>query len=279
MKQRTTMWAMICTLCLAAPVWAEPPAGFDAPSQAKHGRIETIQYPSKMLGFDRPALVYLPPGYSAQTKYPVLYLLHGSGDDETGWNIKGAASNILDNLYSDAQSKIVPMILVMPYGYAKKAADPMPKDLQERAKLSRGFDDDFLKDLIPFIDAKYPTIADREHRAIAGLSMGGSQSLRIGLTHLDLFSTIGCFSSLLRDPLPETIAKVLDDPQHPPVKLFYLSTGDKDKNFEAIKGFHEQLEKKNLKHEWSVKAGTHEWKVWRESLYEFAPQLFQPAGQ
>jgi enterochelin esterase-like enzyme len=268
--------SLIACLAFAASAHADVPAAFDKPREGLHGHVDTITYPSKTLGFDRPALVYTPPGYTTDKKYPVLYLLHGSGDDETGWKIKGAAATILDNLYSDPQSKIVPMIVVMPYGYAKKPTDPMPKDMQERGKLSRAFDQDFLKDLIPFIDSKYPTLADRNHRAIAGLSMGGSQSLRIGLANLDLFGTIGCFSSYLREPLPENLKPVLDAPATRNTRLthFYLSTGDKDKSFEGIKGFHDLLEKKSIKHQWSVKSGTHEWKVWRESLYELAPLLF-----
>jgi enterochelin esterase-like enzyme len=276
LKTQTRLLSLIACVALAALTRADVPKGFDTPRDGHHGKVETITYPSKTLGFDRPALVYTPPGYTTDKKYPVLYLLHGSGDDETGWKIKGAACDILDNLYNDPQSKIAPMIVVMPYGYAKKPGDPMPKDPQERGKLSRAFDQDFLKDLIPFIDAKYPTLADRNHRAIAGLSMGGSQSLRIGLQNLGLFATIGCFSSYLRDPMPEPIARVLDDANtlNGKLNLFYISTGDKDKSFAGINGFHELLEKKQIKHQWSIKSGIHEWKVWRESLYEFAPLLF-----
>ncbi len=169
------------------------------------------------------------------------------------------------------------MIVVMPYGYAKKPGTPMPTDPAERGKISRAFDDDLINNLIPFIDAKYPTNADANHRALAGLSMGGSQTLRGGLANLKLFACLGCFSSLLRDPFPEGIEKVLADPDttNSKLKLFYLSTGDKDKNFDGIKSFHELLENRNIKHKWAIKSGTHEWKVWRESLYELAPLLFK----
>jgi enterochelin esterase-like enzyme len=152
----------------------------------------------------------------------------------------------------------------------------MPTDPAERGKISRAFDDDLINTLIPFIDAKYPTMADAQHRALAGLSMGGGQTLRGGLAHLDLFSYLGCFSSLLRDPFPDNIEKTLAnaDATNSKHKLFYLSTGDKDKNFDNIKSFHELLDNRNIKHKWSIKSGTHEWKVWRESLYELAPLLF-----
>jgi enterochelin esterase-like enzyme len=278
MRIRITLLAIALIVALSHCSLADAPtAGFDAEKNVPHGKLETLSYLSKTLGFDRPVIVYLPPGYNAGTKYPVLYLLHGAGDDEKGWNTKGAAANILDNLYADAGAKMTPMIVVMPYGFAKKADAPMPTDAQERQKLSRNFDDDFIKDLIPFIEAKYPTLTDAGHRAVGGLSMGGSQSLRNGLQHLELFSTIGCFSSMLRDPLPEPIAKVLDDAAatNAKLKLFYVSTGDKDRGFEMIKKFHELLEKKGIKHRWEVKSGTHEWKVWRESLYEFAPLVFK----
>jgi enterochelin esterase-like enzyme len=279
MKIRFALAAMVCFLC-STVAHAQPPQSFDAEQAVPHGRVETLTYPSKTLGFDRSVVVYTPPGYTKDSKYPVLYLLHGSGDDETGWNVKGAANLVLDNLYADPSAKMTPMIVVMPYGFAKKPGDAMPTDRDERAKISRRFDEDLIKDLIPFIDAKYPTLADAKHRALAGLSMGGSQTLRAGLSNLSLFSYLGCFSSMLRDPLPEGIDKVLDDATttNAKLKLFYISTGDKDKSLDGIKAFHELLEKKHINHRWELKSGTHEWKVWRESLYELAPLLFRQQG-
>lgn len=256
---------------------ANPPEGFDKPRDVPHGKVESLTYASKVLGFDRPVVVYTPPGYAKDKKYPVLYLLHGAGDDEKGWNTKGAAAVILDNLYADPTSKMTPMIVVMPLGFAKKADAPMPSDPKERGQLSRGFDEDFIKDLVPFVDATYPTIPDANHRAVAGLSMGGSQSLRNGLRHLDTFAYVACFSSMLREPFPEDIAKVVDDAPaaNAKLKLFYLATGDKDKAADAIKTFHELLETKKLKHRWETKSGSHEWPVWRECLREVAPLLFK----
>jgi enterochelin esterase-like enzyme len=274
---RMTSCSIMIVLTLAfTRANAEFPKNFDAEQSVPHGKVEKLTYSSKTLGFDRPVVIYTPPGYSKDTKYPVLYLLHGSGDDETGWNIKGAANHILDNLYADKSANMTPMIVVMPYGYAKKPGSPMPTDVKERGALSRQFDEDLIKDLIPFIDAKYPTLADQQHRALAGLSMGGSQTLRNGLPNLNLFAYLGCFSSLLRDPFPENIEKALAnaDATNSKLKIFYLSTGDKDKNFDNIKSFHELLDNRNIKHKWAIKSGTHEWKVWRESLYELAPLLF-----
>jgi enterochelin esterase-like enzyme len=259
--------------------YAAPPEGFDAEKPIPHGKVESITYPSKALGFDRPATVYLPPGYDPAKKYPVLYLLHGSGDDEKGWLTKGAAAHILDNLYADPAAKVTPMIVVMPYGYAiAPGAKPPPTTEREaRAKVSRAFEQEVTADLIPFIDAKYPTIPDAPHRALAGLSMGGGHTLRVGLANLDKFSWLGVMSSMLRDPAPEPVARALDDAPatNAKLKLFYYSTGDKDRGFDAMKSFHDALDKKGIKHRWEVKSGAHEWKVWRESLHELVPLLFK----
>jgi enterochelin esterase-like enzyme len=258
--------------------WADsPPAGFDSPKAVAKGKVEAVTYPSKTLGFDRPAVVYLPPGFKADQKYPVLYLLHGAGDDEKGWQEKGAAAAILDNLYADEKAHMTPMIVVMPLGFARKPGEAAAADQKERGRQSRGFDDDLLKDLVPFVEAKYPVIADAKHRALAGLSMGGSQTLRIGLTNLDKFAYLGVFSSLLREPIPEDVEKAMADAEgtNGKLKLFYYATGDKDKGFEAMTKFHEGLDTKKVKHRWEVKAGGHEWPVWKQCLWEMAPLLFK----
>src|SRR5205085_2802943 len=152
LKRVMQVVVLFCCLALVHRAQADLPKNFDAEQPVQHGKVEKLTYPSKTLGFDRPVVVYTPPGYSKDQKYPVLYLLHGSGDDETGWNIKGAANHILDNLYADKDAKMTPMIVVMPYGYAKKPGTPMPTDPAERGKISRAFDDDLINTLIPFID-------------------------------------------------------------------------------------------------------------------------------
>jgi enterochelin esterase-like enzyme len=275
MRALTTVLTFLASTCALAVM---PPDGFDKPNPAApRGKVESITYSSKTLGFDRPAVVYLPPGYSKDTKYPVLYLLHGAGDDEKGWQTKGAAAEILDNLYADPAAKVTPMIVVMPLGFARKPGDAPPTDPKDRGRQSRAFDDDLVKDLIPFVDAKYPTIADAQHRALAGLSMGGSQTLRIGLTNLDKFAWLGVMSSMLRDPIPEPLDKVIADGGgvNARLKLFYYAAGDKDKGFEAMTKFHQALDEKKVKHRWEVKPGGHEWPVWRAALYELAPLLFK----
>jgi len=161
---RITICSILIVLTLTlSRAQADLPKNFDAEQSVPHGKVEKLTYPSKTLGFDRPVVVYLPPSYSSNKKYPVLYLLHGSGDDETGWLKKGAAANILDNLYaSAAATKPTAMIVVMPYGYALKQGEKPPTDRAERAKISQGFEKDLLEELIPFIDGKYPTLASLE---------------------------------------------------------------------------------------------------------------------
>src|SRR5438067_652735 len=164
---------LIAVLIVILPAFApaQPPAqtlppapkGFDQPrDNAPQGKVETVEYDSKSVGSKRRLVVYLPPGFSKDAKYPVFYLLHGAGDDETGWQKKGSAPTILDNLYAD--KKIAPMIVVMPFGFTSTTGGK---------KSNAGFEDDLLKDIIPFVESHYAVKTDREHRAIAGLSMGG----------------------------------------------------------------------------------------------------------
>jgi len=172
------------------------PEGFDSPrASVAHGKIDTITYASKTVGANRRALIYTPPAYSKGKKYPVLYLLHGIGGDEKEWLNGGQPQVILDNLYAD--KKIDPMIVVRPNGRAMKddwvAKNMMAPDI---VQAFASFEKDLLNDLIPFIEKKYPVIKDREHRAIAGLSMGGGQSLNFGLDNLDVFACVGVFSSV-----------------------------------------------------------------------------------
>jgi enterochelin esterase-like enzyme len=239
------------------------PKGFDRKrDDIPRGKVETIEYDSKAVGGKRKMVVYLPPGYAKENKYPVLYLLHGAGDDETGWQKKGAADVILDNLYAD--KKLVPMIVVMPNGFA-------------RAPNSTGrnsaFEDDLLKDLIPYIEAHYPVKADREQRALAGLSMGGGQSLRIGLKHLDVFAWVGSFSAGGGGPA----ANLITDPEAltKKLRLLWVSCGDSDRLLDSSKSLHTTLEEKKVPHVWHVDSGGHTWPVWKNDLYLMSQMLFR----
>jgi enterochelin esterase-like enzyme len=254
---------------------AFPPApeGFNtAQDGIPHGKIETVQYDSKTVRIKRKMLVSTPPGYSKDTAYPVLYLLHGIGDNEAGWVRSGPANVILDNLYAD--KKAVPMIVVMPNGRA--SADPPPANPFEGNPFETyaAFEGDLLKDVIPFIESHYSVRTDREHRAIAGLSMGGGQSLNFGLGNLKTFAWVGGFSSApntkpARDliPEPETANKQL--------RLLWVSCGDKDGLMNISRGFHQDLAKINVPHIWHVDSGSHSWSVWRNDLYLFAQLLFK----
>src|SRR6188472_1028907 len=188
----------------------QAPAGFDSlHATILHGKIDTITYESKTVGIKRRAIIYTPPGFSKKNKYPVLYLLHGIGGDEKEWLNGGKPQVILDNLYS--QSKIEPMIVVMPNGRAMKndraGGNIMAAD---KVQAFATFEKDLLNDLIPFIEKKYPVFTDREHRAIAGLSMGGGQSLNFGFGNLDKFAWIGAFSAAPNTKRPE---ELVPDPE------------------------------------------------------------------
>ncbi|MHB1426991.1 MAG: alpha/beta hydrolase [Gemmataceae bacterium] len=314
---------------------APAPKGFDkAHENIDRGKVESVDYDSKTIGGKGKMVVYTPPGYSKDTKYPVLYLLHGAGDDENGWSKKGAAADILDNLH--AEKKLVPMIVVMTNGWARagggvgnlgRGFTPGPilaeaivkrADSNKDGKVSReeflafaeamftemdkdkqgavdgkqladavnrlmpapgrgmarnsAFENDLLKDIIPFVESHYAVKADAEHRAIAGLSMGGGQALTIGLRHSDTFAHVGGFSSAIfgqpASLIPEADARKK-------LRLLWLSCGDADTLMNASKSFHDTLDENKVPHIWHVDTGGHTWPVWKNDLYLLAPLLFR----
>lgn len=253
----------------------QAPQGFDNPRDGiSHGKIDTITYSSKTVGASRKALIYTPPGYSKDKKYPVLYLLHGIGGDEKEWLNGGHPEVILDNLY--AEKKVEPMIVVMPNGRAMKddraTGNIMAPD---KVQAFATFEQDLLGDLIPFIEKTYPIINDREHRAIAGLSMGGGQSLNFGLGNLDKFAWVGGFSSAPNTKKPE---ELVPDPTKTKqqLKLLWISCGDKDGLITFSKRTHDYLVANQVSHIYYViPGGLHDFKVWKESLYQYAQLLFK----
>jgi enterochelin esterase-like enzyme len=332
----------------AAQKFAAAPQGFDQRREGiERGRVERIEYDSTTVGIKRPAMVYLPPGYSADTKYPVLYLLHGIGGNETNWSRAGAADVILDNLIAD--KKAVPMIVVMPNGRA--SAEP-PADARGRRGGPRGpggrgegarrgdggagqgagrgdgggpgepfaqvaqpaqqqqpgaepaqrgepgrqggrrgrggrggrgspewqayatFEKELLTDLIPFIESHYSVAADREHRALAGLSMGGGQSLNFGLANLDTFAWVGGFSSA---PNTNPPAQLVPNPQETAgkLKLLWVSCGDTDSLMNISRGLHDYLAEHKVPHVWHIDAGGHTFPVWKNDLYHLSTLLFR----
>jgi enterochelin esterase-like enzyme len=251
------------------------PAGFDSiRTGIPHGKIDTITYNSKTVGTRRRALVYTPPGYSAKQQYPVLYLLHGIGGDEKEWLNGGKPQVILDNLY--AQHRIEPMIVVMPNGRAMKDDRPVG-NIFDSAKVQAfaTFEKDLLNGLIPFIEKKYPVKKDRENRAIAGLSMGGGQSLNFGLGNLDHFAWVGGFSSAPNTKRPE---ELVPDPEaaKSKLKLLWISCGASDGLITFSKRTHDYLYTKQVPHIYYIEPGVHDFKVWKNGLYMFSQFLFKP---
>jgi enterochelin esterase-like enzyme len=252
-----------------------PEAGVDfyLPKEVPHGEVRERWYRSKTTDAWRRIFVYTPPGYSAGRKYPVLYLLHGIGGDETEWERFAVPDLILDNLLADG--KLVPMIVVMPNGRAR------PNDRAEgnifsleSVKAFAAFDRDLLGDVIPAIEARYSVQADREHRALAGLSMGGGQTLNIGLAHLDTFAWIGAFSAAPNTKAP---AEFMPNPAavREKLKLFWLACGSHDGLIEISQGVHAYLKEQNVPHVWNVDDNAHDSTEWRNNLYLFAQRIFR----
>jgi enterochelin esterase-like enzyme len=254
-----------------------PPDGYDKRrDDVDRGKLETVEYDSATVGAKRKARVYTPPGYSKDKTYPVLYLLHGIGGDENEWARGGAPDVILDNLYADRQA--VPMIVVLPNGRA--ATDVTPRDpIPKQGPAFAAFEGDLLKDLIPFVEKNYPAKADRESRALAGLSMGGGQSLNFGLGNLDTFAWVGGFSSA---PNTKPPADLIKDPEAmtKKLRLLYVACGDRDGLFRISENVHRTLDENKVPHVYRViPGGGHDFKVWRSDLYHFARLVFREPGR
>jgi len=262
-------------LVQAQPIEKHAPVGFDSVRAGiGRGRIDTILYSSKTVGANRRALVYTPPGFSKKKKYPVLYLLHGIGGDEKEWLNGGNPQVILDNLYADG--KIEPMIVVLPNGRAMKD-DRATGNIFDSAKVRAFavFEQDLLNDLIPYIEKNWPVAGDADHRAIAGLSMGGGQSLNFGLGHLDKFAWVGAFSAAPNTRTPEELAP---DPAatRRQLKLLWISCGDADGLITYSRRTHEYLRRNDVPHIYYIEPGVHDFKVWKNGLYMFSQLLFKP---
>lgn len=254
------------------PAFDEPPARFNVKrDNIPHGKLEIIEYDSKTVGTKRKMQIYTPPDYSSEKKYPVLYLLHGIGGDETEWERFCTPDVVLDNLIADG--KAVPMIIVMPNGRAQKN-DRAEGDIFAAAPAFSTFERDLLDDVIPAIESRYSTLTNRENRALAGLSMGGGQSLNFGLMHLDTFAWIGGFSSA---PNTKPPAELVPDPAAvtAKLKLLWLSSGNKDGLIAISQGVHAYLKEKGVPHVWHVDGNGHDPTHWRNSLYLFAQRIFR----
>jgi enterochelin esterase-like enzyme len=250
----------------------DPPAGITARREGiPHGKLEMIEYDSKTVGTRRKMQVYTPPGYTQDKKYPVLYLLHGIGGDETEWQRFAQPDALLDNLIADG--KALPMIIVMPNGRAQKN-DRAEGNTFAAAPAFATFERDLLDDVIPAIESRYSVQAGREHRALAGLSMGGGQSLNFGLAHLDTFAWVGGFSSA---PNTKPPAELVPDPvaAKDRLKLLWLSCGNKDGLINISQGVHAYLKDRGVPHVWHVDGNGHDATHWRNNLWLFSQRIFK----
>jgi enterochelin esterase-like enzyme len=255
-------------------VHGDTPAFYDA-RPVPHGEIRTEWYESKSLHTIRRLTVYTPPGFDAsgKTRYPTLYLLHGANADETAWTRLGRVNLILDNLL--AEKKIKPFIVVMPFGYGSSPnTEPFHGGFEG---ISATFSKDLLGDVIPYVEDKFPVYRDRNQRALAGLSMGGVESLTIGLNHLDTFSYVAGFSAAIRPAdfsqdfgTFAANSKVANRELH----LLWLGVGRQDGLFGATDTFSKFLDAAEIKHTYITSEGKHSWIVWRQYLRDFTPLLF-----
>jgi enterochelin esterase family protein len=259
------------------------PAFYDV-QNVPHGEIRTLLYASRSNGVTRELTVYVPPGYdqSRNRRYPVLYLLHGFANDHHSWHRYGRANDILDNLL--AQRAIEPFLVVMPLGYGGVAVNGdgtglAPTDVRGDAAL---YERDLLEDVIPMIDRTYRTLADRKHRAIVGFSMGGGQSARFGLRHLETFSHVGVMSAGLAgggagNAATDPIAALAADASkaNKMIDLLWIACGKDDAAMKGATTLHLALEKAGIKHTFVESEGAHHWRVWRRYLRDLAPLLFK----
>jgi enterochelin esterase family protein len=249
-----------------------------------HGLVSALQYESRALGVPRRALVYTPPGYEAgRETYPVLVLMHGIGDTEVDWVHTGRANQILDNLI--AEGTVRPMVVVMPLGHARqsvgigpvpnaRAGEPLRGDPFAHAAIER----DLLDDLLPAVERRFRVARDADRRAIAGLSLGGTQGLRIGLRHLDRFGWIATLSAALVDADPAVVhAGVLADTAatHRRLRLLYVTVGRDDPLLAANQRFADALRRAGVRHTFRIEEGRHEWRLWRRNLRDVLPLLFR----
>jgi enterochelin esterase family protein len=251
------------------------PGNFADVNDVPHGAVASVYYQSATLGRTRRMHIYLPPGYeSGNSSYPVLFLLHGAGDCDDSWTSVGRANFILDNLIAAGQAK--PMIIVMPMGHVSAHFD---MNTMRASATSDPFIADLMNDVIPFVEHHYRVVADPEHRAIAGLSMGGMQTLNAVIAHPGYFSYVGVFSSGwfggTREQVEQANLASLQSPEKKAVKLFWFSSGKLDIALPNTGPAIEMLKKYGYNPEFHESEGFHEWNNWRDYLHEFAPLLFQ----
>jgi enterochelin esterase-like enzyme len=254
---------------------AAPPAPWEL-RDVPHGTVVTEWQKSAVLGRTERIVLYLPPGYEkSSAKYPVLYLVHGSGDVPESWTAAGHANLILDNLIAD--KKATPMIVVMPAGHAVPFSAGRGGQVKNMNN-NELFEQYLVKDVIPAIEGKYRIAAGSKNRALAGLSMGGGHTIYTGFSHPELFSALGIFSPGLPRDFDTKFKGVLTDPKsfNSKVSTVWIACGDNDTTvqYPRIKTWAESLDKAGIHENFKTYSGAHTWPVWRNSLADFAPMIF-----
>jgi enterochelin esterase-like enzyme len=250
-----------------------PGADFMDTANVPHGAVAQVYYPSSVLGRTRRLHVYTPPGYETSTdKYPVFYLLHGAGDSDDSWTSVGRANFILDNLIAAKKAK--PMIVVMPAGHT----GPMGGG-SKGGMANTKFEEEFQKDILPYIEKNYRTLNDRPHRAVAGLSMGGAQTLTLAIARPKDFAYVGVFSSGLLFKAPDSEKAIqggiADAENRKGLKLLWFATGSDDFLLKQSRDTVELFKKSGTTPVFRETSGGHTWINWQLYLNEFAPQLFR----
>lgn len=240
-----------------------------------HGQVTKVWYESATAGARRRMHVYTPPGYTQHPwrRYPVLYLLHGSGDNDSHWTLLGQANVILDNLIADGNAK--PMVVVMPDGHVSVPRGDLDQE-EWRIRSSAAFEDDLIGSIMPCVEKNFRVSRNRARTAIVGLSMGGGQSLRAGLGNLDQFAWIGAFSASPRG-LDSTLEELAKNPERTNrrIRLLWIAIGKDDFLLERNHAMIKSLKEKGIEFEYKETEGAHMWSVWRRYLAEFAPRLFR----
>jgi len=284
MNRRTlASWALWTVLFAPAARLLAQDSGVPAWQQLRdvpHGVVQRFEYQSKSINKAREAIVYLPPGYDGSTdRYPVLYLLHGAGGDESVWNQRMQANVILDNLI--AAGELEPLVVVMPHGFTNRIpTDERPRAAGAYKTEMQEFAVDFVSDLVPLVESRYRVVADRAHRAIAGNSMGGGQALAIALTHRTMFSSVASFSAAMQIANNaawggiDMSAVLANAGAINELDLLWVGCGTEDSLYNVNKQFSEQLTKAGVEHTFRSTPGAHTPAVWSLYLHEVAPQLF-----
>jgi enterochelin esterase family protein len=259
----------------------EKGADFYEVKDVPHGAVSSKYYFSKVTNSWRRLFVYTPPGYETNTseKYPVVYIQHGGGEDERGWAVQGKTDIILDNLISEGKAK--PMIIVISNGNVSTGRGGGGYSSAGMA----AFKDEMTRNIVPFIDKNFRTRADAGNRALCGLSMGGGQSFYAGLESLDIFSSVGIFSSGIFGGINTTtefdaekeVPGLLSNSQsfNKKLQLFYISVGEQDPRIEYTKKAVKKFQDNGLKVQFTSFPGDHEWQVWRKSIHDFSQKLFR----